>query len=109
MPTDDVSITVYAREQSSEVVVAGDVTAFTCQRLVEAVITAAQEGARTIDVDLTEVSFIDSSGIQCLIQARKQAADVYAAVAKVTGMSERVRRVLEVTGLVEGLSGDEPL
>jgi anti-anti-sigma factor len=60
---------------------------------------------RHIEVDLAEVSFLDSSGINALVGARSRAASTGCRFS-VTNPAPPVRRVLDVTGLsaVFGLS-----
>ena len=63
----------------------------------------AAEGA--IVLDLSDASFIDSSVIRVMLEARGQAHDrgTGFAVALADGADPGVRRVLEVTGLIERL------
>jgi anti-anti-sigma factor len=57
-----------------------------------------------IELDLTDVDFIDSSGLRSIVQLRKRAGfegiDVVA-----TGLSPAAERVLEITGLIDELRG----
>ena len=60
---------------------------------------------RNLVVDLSEVPFLDSSGISVLVHAR-QILRNGGHTLRVTGEQENVRTVLEVTGLLESLHGD---
>jgi anti-anti-sigma factor len=60
---------------------------------------------RDVVVDLSEVPFLDSSGISVLVHAR-QVSRERGHTLRVTGEQENVRTVLEVTGLLESLHGD---
>ena len=53
-------------------------------------------------VDLSEVSFIDSTGIGVLVEALKRAREAGGAL-HFCGASPRVRRVFEITGLLRVL------
>ena len=106
---DELEVTAHRRGDTSRVDVAGDLTAFTCRRLSDAVLAELRAGALTIELDLAELTFIDSSGVQCLVQARKAADDHDHGRLRVTHLSVQVRRVLEVTGLLGPLTGDEPI
>jgi anti-sigma B factor antagonist len=58
----------------------------------------AAAGKSNIVVDLTEVRFIDSSGLGALIAAYKSAA-AKASVLKLAGLQPQVRSVMELTGM----------
>ena len=55
-------------------------------------------GAAAVGIDLTQVTFIDSSGLGALVRARGEAADAGTPLALV-GTSAAVRRLLQVTGM----------
>lgn len=57
---------------------------------------------RTIALDLSELSFIDSTGLGVLVRAT-DAADQNGAVLTIAALSETVMRVVELTGLAERL------
>lgn len=61
-------------------------------------------GTREVIIDLSGLQFIDSSGIGILLKGRRQAdrAGVAYRVSAPTGI---VRQVLELTGVLEHLSG----
>lgn len=61
---------------------------------------AALEGARgsRLVIDLTDVSFIDSTGLSILIMASRKYPD---GELRICGPSREVRRVFEVTGFAE--------
>jgi anti-anti-sigma factor len=67
------------------------------------------QDARDIDVDLTGVTFLDSAGIRCLLTCWNQ-ADLAGCRMRLSNPDPLVRRVLEITGLLEmfGLDGDMP-
>jgi anti-sigma B factor antagonist len=52
--------------------------------------------ARRVEIDLADVQFLDSSGLQALVAARRQ-ADRDGCDCVVVAVSEPVRRVLELT------------
>lgn len=57
---------------------------------------------RRISIDLSELSFIDSTGLGVLVRATG-AADRSGAVLTIAALSETVMRVVELTGLAERL------
>lgn len=56
------------------------------------------EPTRTVTLDLSGVSFIDSSGLGCLYKLQQRVADA-GGVLVATGASHAHRRLLETTGL----------
>ncbi|MBA2279876.1 MAG: STAS domain-containing protein [Acidimicrobiia bacterium] len=79
-------------------VVSGEVDFGTAPRLRDAVVKVATDGARLAVVDLSEVQFLDSTGlgvlVACLKRFRSLGGDLRLVVT-----SDRVRNVFEITGL----------
>jgi anti-anti-sigma factor len=65
----------------------------------------AQKGATEVIVDVSAVTFMDSTGVDALVRAYKGAPD---GRLHVVGASGQVRQVLEVTGVVDLVCEDEP-
>jgi anti-sigma B factor antagonist len=59
---------------------------------------AVEGGATSLVVDVTEMTFIDSSGLRILVQARRKAADAGGRF-ELHQPSDSVVRLLELTGL----------
>lgn len=76
------------------VAVGGEVDMETAGRLRDALIQACVPSGRQVDVDLTKVSFIDSSGINELLRVSQDGHRVV-----VTGMSGTVARTFSLLGL----------
>jgi anti-sigma B factor antagonist len=106
--TDELTMTVATRGRVCRVDLIGDVTAASGKRLAHTVLAALHDGARTVELDLTGVKFIDSSGIEALIRCRAVAAEDADCGVRIVAMSKLVRRVLEVTGLDGVLADDSP-
>jgi anti-sigma B factor antagonist len=107
MKEDDMTVTVATRWDGRQATVAatGDVDLASVSPLdaaIEAAIRAA--GAEVVVVDLSQVTFLDSSGISVLLRGRRR-ADEYQVRYQVTGAEGLVRTVLELTGVWEHLSG----
>jgi anti-anti-sigma factor len=85
--------------------VSGDVDLATVVQLEVAIAAAAGDDAATVLVDLAEVGFIDSAGINTLLKARRTAdgRGVRFAIVNATGI---VREVLDLTGVLAHLSDD---
>jgi anti-sigma B factor antagonist len=76
----------------------GELDADTCPGLREELLTDTAD-APTLVVDLSELSFVDSSGISELLQVRNAAVD-RGQKFEMQNPSDTVRRVLEITGLL---------
>jgi anti-anti-sigma factor len=63
----------------------------------------ASTDAATMVVDLSQVTFLDSSGISVLLKGRRL-ADEHGKVYQVTGATAMVREVLEITGVWQYLT-----
>ena len=62
-------------------------------------LASAREGDEAVVLDLSEVRFLDSSGLAVILSAHLDGADV-----RVRGASPIVRRTFEVAGVTELLS-----
>jgi anti-sigma B factor antagonist len=72
---------------------------------VEKVDTLAdQETSATILLDLTEVEFIDSSGVRALVRVLQRHGDRL----RVVAVSPPVRRVLDIAGLTASFGLEDP-
>jgi anti-sigma B factor antagonist len=65
----------------------------------------AADGVARVCVDLSEVQFLDSSGIGLLLKGRRR-ADERGVAYRVTGAHGIARQVLELTGVWEHLCGE---
>jgi anti-sigma B factor antagonist len=76
---------------------AGDLDAASADRLRGAIDDVFAEGHASVVVDMSEISFIDSSGLSVLIHAYKQAADRDGTLT-LRAPSDPVIRLLDLTG-----------
>jgi anti-anti-sigma factor len=88
------------REGATIVVrVAGELDAATSPRLGEHLRAATTDTEITaVDFDLSELSFLDSSGLSVLVATARHCA------VRVTAATESTRRVVEMTGLADVLN-----
>jgi anti-anti-sigma factor len=84
----------------ARVVVGGEVDAATAGQIETALNDAIDDGVQTIDVDLGNVGFIDSSGLRALIVCRQRAHDS-GRTFQVVATTNAVDRLFELTGLAE--------
>ncbi len=61
-----------ARERIAVVVVQGEIDIHTAPRLLDAFAQGVDEGAQTVVVDLSEVSFIDAAGLGVIVVAARR-------------------------------------
>lgn len=75
--------------------VAGELDLYAAPQLENELETLVRAGARHVLVDLSDVLFLDSSGLGVLLgAARRLGKDAFA----LTGLTRETRRVLEITG-----------
>ena len=72
----DISFPVREMAGCSVVVAAGEIDIWTCPALRKA-LDAAADSARRLVIDLTEVTFLDSSGLGVLLDARMQGSTTW--------------------------------
>ena len=102
---DDLSVVVDREADRCRIGVSGDLSVFTCRNLSDAVATEIREGATSVELDLSGVEFMDSSGVQCLVEVHAAAAEAGGTLV-VGEMADRVKRILEITGLLGVLRPD---
>jgi anti-anti-sigma factor len=88
---DNFSATVEMAGHRAVVQVAGEVDLSVADRMYRA---ATADGAKAATLDLTAVTFFDSSGIQTLVRLAEHYPDALTVVP-----SPQVRRVLDISGL----------
>lgn len=82
-----------------ELAVNGEVDADNCDELLAAVLnTTSQSGP--LYLDLSELAFIDSSGISALLKIKSE-LETRGHTLQLQAPTESVHRVLEITGLLE--------
>lgn len=96
-------ITVTAGGGRLRVIVQGDMDLATSGRLVDEVSGQLDENVRNLVVDLSGVSFCDSSGLNCLIAIRTR-CDEQGTAMTITGATPAFRQIAEITGLTEFLA-----
>ncbi len=101
MASDD-NLTVTVSENDPTVVVAeGQIDSHTSTKLDEAL--AGYAATESISVDLSEVSFVDSSGLRVIVRAHKRHNEGGGGLT-VVRPSQSVTRLLDMTGLTSELT-----
>ena len=102
-------LVVRARQRAGAAVLelAGDLDVHGRAAFEEALEAVVEAGARCIAVDVTDLDFVDASGVGVLVGARHRAGRRGAALV-VRGSHGPVRRVLDLTGVAGYLEGASP-
>ncbi|HEU4544091.1 MAG TPA: STAS domain-containing protein [Jiangellaceae bacterium] len=79
--------------------VVGEIDMSTVATFEEALSSAVDETHDHLLVDLSEVNFMDSSGLNALVRARNALEDNGVDLV-ISGVSDQVRRLFEVSGLM---------
>jgi anti-sigma B factor antagonist len=95
-----IALSVEHGEAGAVVTVGGDLEFGTAASLRSALIDLAHQGCDPLVVDLAALDFIDSTGLSLLVQA-KQRIESQGHRFVLRHPTERVRRVLEISGLAE--------
>ncbi|OEH93072.1 STAS domain-containing protein [Bacillus solimangrovi] len=83
-----------------EVKIYGEVDAFTAPKLRESLIPLTEESGASISVDLSNVNYMDSTGLGVFIGSLKSSHH-HGSSLKLYGMTARVERLFEITGLMD--------
>ena len=91
---------VETRHEGDVAVVAatGEVDVFTAPGLDTEITTLLEQGTSRLVIDLTGVSFLDSTGLGVLVKGLKTARDAGGSMQLVV-TSDRIRRIFDITGL----------
>jgi len=73
--------------------VSGEIDSFTAPEMIEAVLRSA-----LVELDLSEVTFMDSAGLHALMKLRAERGSL-----RIVAISPRVKRLLEITSMSEHL------
>lgn len=95
---DGLGLEVERRDSEVIIKLAGEIDLSNIARVRAALDDAASRAEPRVIVDLSQVSFLDSSTLGELVQARQRLADVGQALV-LTGLTPRVTRLFELTGL----------
>jgi len=81
----------------------GEIDMAVADQFAEVITAAVTDGAPCVIVDLTAVTYLDSSGIRALLIAHKVAADHHRSL-QVENPAPIVHRVLEIGGVLDLLT-----
>ena len=96
----ELQVTVSGAEPEYEVRLLGELDMSTAPQLRDELLRLVSDGATMVTVDLSELAFVDSTGLSVLItglkRLRQQGGDL-----ALRSPTPGTRRVLEITGLTE--------
>ncbi len=94
----DIELSVDRQGPSATVTVAGEIDLTSAPRLDDEVTTLIEDSIVELQIELAGVSFMDSTGLRVLLKASKM-IDGTGGKLVLGGLSDPVRRLLEVSGL----------
>ena len=96
----ELSVTVSGGRPEYELRLLGELDMSTAPQLREELLRVISDGARMVTVDLSELAFVDSTGLSVLITGLKRLRQQGGEMA-LRSPTPGTRRVLEITGLTE--------
>jgi anti-sigma B factor antagonist len=99
----NLSIDVQMKDEKHYITLAGEIDAYTAPELKNKFMELAQLSEPYIVVDLTNVSYMDSTGLGVFIALLKAIKSSEGKL-KFVGVSERIKRLFDITGLTEILN-----
>lgn len=101
----NLEISVKEGTNSNIAYVSGEVDVYTASKLKETLNPLAEQENKDLFVDLTDVDYIDSTGLGIFIGTLK-ITEKSGSRLKLKGLNSRVRRLFEITGLNEVIEID---
>lgn len=96
----NLSIDVTNNEGVSNVVLTGEVDAFTAPKLKDTLLPLTKEKGQVVEVDFQDVNYMDSTGLGVFISALKSTKE-HESTMRLVHMQDRVYRLFKITGLTE--------
>ncbi|ADU28632.1 anti-sigma factor antagonist [Evansella cellulosilytica] len=101
----NLQVDVKDKGQAKTVHLNGEVDVYTADSLKKVLLPLAEKNNETIVVDLSNVNYIDSTGLGIFIGALK-ATNKSGSQFKITGVNARIKRLFSITGLDEVIDID---
>jgi anti-sigma B factor antagonist len=87
-------------DKTHELTLSGEVDAYTAPKLKEVMLPLTEMEGFTVIVDLSGIDYMDSTGLGIFVGALKSSKANNSSL-KLRGMTTRVKRIFEITGLTE--------
>lgn len=94
----DLKVKIHKQGDIPVLDLSGDIDAFTCGKLREAIIGLINAGDRKMVISMDNVRYIDSSGLGTLVGGLRRVSEHDGGLA-LSGASPQVRKVFNITGL----------
>lgn len=87
-------------KEKSRLIVSGEIDAYTAPKLKDALLPLTKVSGKTVEVDLEQVDYMDSTGLGVFISALKSTKE-YDSHLRLINLQTRVMRLFNITGLDE--------
>lgn len=94
----DLDVRIRRNDNVPIVDLSGDVDAYTCAKLREAIVELLDQGDSRVVIGMSNVDYIDSTGLGTLVGGLRRVSEQKGAMA-ISGANPQVRKVLSITGL----------
>ncbi|SDK31284.1 anti-sigma factor antagonist [Sediminibacillus albus] len=101
----NLDINVVDKESVAVVALAGEIDAFTAPKLKEALLPLTKQAGNIVEVNLENVSYMDSTGLGVFVSALKSTKENNSEL-KLVQLQDRVLRLFEITGLTDIINID---
>ncbi|WP_313891875.1 anti-sigma factor antagonist [Psychrobacillus sp.] len=96
----NISVELFEKNMNVKGIIKGEIDAFTAPVLRENLLDISLKENILIELDLTDVSYMDSTGLGVFVGIYKSVNALNGQL-KLTGLSSRLKRLFDITGLVE--------
>lgn len=93
-------VDIVEENELSKLIITGEIDAYTAPKLKDALLPLTKVSGKTVEVDLNEVSYMDSTGLGVFIGALKSTKE-YNSHMRLINLQDRVLRLFKITGLDE--------
>ncbi|WP_174615755.1 STAS domain-containing protein [Virgibacillus ihumii] len=101
----ELKIDVVEQEMKSVVQLTGEIDAYTAPRLKSTILPLTEESGHTVEVNMEDVNYMDSTGLGVFISALKSTKETGSHL-KLVNLQSRVARLFNITGLDEVIDID---
>ncbi|GAA0447285.1 MAG: STAS domain-containing protein [Bacillota bacterium] len=96
----NLTINVVEETKKSIVNLSGEIDAYTAPQLKETLLPLTQQRGNIVEVDLENVTYMDSTGLGIFISALKSTKE-HESMMRLVNIQDRVLRLFKITGLDE--------
>lgn len=104
----DLGLSARIEGDNTVVVVSGELDVFTAPKLDELLAESMESGAVNLIVDLTGVTFLDSTGLGSMVKGLKSAREKGGSL-RVVAADDRIAKVFRITGLDQTMALSDSL